>query len=83
LRIVTAPAAKSQPPDLQVFLQEIRMKDALTGRDIVSARRSAWSFTALAEKMATLFDPASGTLTKREHEGWKETNSKVIALRIK
>jgi LysR family transcriptional regulator, regulator of abg operon len=46
------------------FLQKIRVTEALAGPDIVLVRRSALPLTPLAEKLATLFERASGTPTK-------------------
>ena len=43
-------------------LQEIPVQEALAGPDIVLVRRNAMPLTPLAEKLATLFERASGTL---------------------
>jgi LysR family transcriptional regulator, regulator of abg operon len=48
-------------PIFKDFLQEIRVTEALAGPDIVLVRRNALPLTPLAEKLATLFERASGT----------------------
>jgi LysR family transcriptional regulator, regulator of abg operon len=48
-------------PIFKDFLQEIRVTEALAGPDIVLVRRNALPLTPLAEKLAILFERASGT----------------------
>ena len=48
-------------PIFRDSLQEIRVGEALDGPDIVLIRRSAMPLTPLAEKLAVLFERASGT----------------------
>ena len=48
-------------PIFKGALQEIPVEEALDGPDIVLIRRAAMPLTPLAEKLATLFERASGT----------------------
>lgn len=49
-------------PIFKASLQEIHVTEPLDGPDIVLVRRSTLPLTPLAEKLATLFERASGTL---------------------